>query len=79
MLYHYVLRDFPPMMAAVLKPRKRELPVGILDRIGIGISTFCLLQCLALPLALLFARARWASRMRSASACTAFILTLRRT
>lgn len=42
-------------MAAVLKPRKRELPIGVLDRVGIGISAFCLLQCLALPLALLFA------------------------
>lgn len=43
------------MMAAVLKPRKRDLPTGLLDRLGIGISAFCLLQCLALPLALLFA------------------------
>ncbi|MGM0659402.1 MAG: MerC domain-containing protein [Pseudomonadota bacterium] len=42
-------------MAAVLKPRQRDFPTGALDRIGIGISAFCLLQCLALPLALLFA------------------------
>lgn len=42
-------------MAAVLNQQKRDLPIGTLDRIGIGISTFCLLQCLALPLALLFA------------------------
>jgi len=45
----------PPMMAAVLKSQKRDLPIGVLDRIGIGISGFCLLQCLALPLALVFA------------------------
>lgn len=43
------------MMAAVLKSRKRDLPVGVLDRVGIGVSAFCLLQCLALPLTLLFA------------------------
>jgi len=42
-------------MAAVLKPHRRDLPAGLLDRIGIGISGFCLLQCLALPLALVFA------------------------
>jgi len=42
-------------MAAVVKQRNRVSPVGLLDRIGIGISTFCLLQCLALPLALVFA------------------------
>ena len=42
-------------MAAVLKPQQRDFPVGLLDRIGIGISAFCLLQCLALPLALVFA------------------------
>lgn len=42
-------------MAAILKPRQRDFPVGVLDRIGIGVSAFCLLQCLALPLALVFA------------------------
>ncbi len=31
---------------------KRTAPTGWLDRLGIGISAFCLLQCLALPLAL---------------------------
>jgi len=43
------------MMAAALKSRKRDLPIAFLDRIGIAVSAFCLLQCLALPLALLFA------------------------
>jgi len=55
MLYHYVLRDVSPMMAAAMKSRKRGVPSSVLDRIGIGVSAFCLLQCLALPLALLFA------------------------
>ena len=32
-----------------------RFPGRMLDRIGIGISAFCLLQCLALPLALVFA------------------------
>lgn len=43
------------MMAAAFKSPKRDLPIGFLDRIGIAVSAFCLLQCLALPLALLFA------------------------
>ena len=43
------------MMSAVLKSPKREPSTSLLDRIGIGVSAFCLLQCLALPLALLFA------------------------
>ncbi|MCA1777972.1 MAG: MerC domain-containing protein [Xanthomonadaceae bacterium] len=43
-------------MDVVLKTeRSRECPVGWLDRLGIGISGFCLLQCLALPLTMLFA------------------------
>ena len=42
-------------MSAVLKPQRRHFSTGLLDRIGIGISVFCLLQCLALPFALLFA------------------------
>ena len=42
-------------MSAVLKPQRRHFSTGLLDRIGIGISAFCLLQCLALPLALVFA------------------------
>ena len=41
-------------MSAVLEQR-RDFPARMLDRIGIGISAFCLLQCLALPLALVFA------------------------
>lgn len=35
--------------------RVREVSVSFFDRLGIGISAFCLLQCLALPVALLFA------------------------
>jgi len=42
-------------MSAVLKQQHRDVPAHMLDRIGIGISAFCLLQCLALPLALVFA------------------------
>jgi len=42
-------------MAAAVESRRRDVSTGLLDRIGIGISAFCLLQCLALPLALLFA------------------------
>lgn len=43
------------MMDAVLNQQKREPATGLLDRVGIGISVFCLVQCLALPLALVIA------------------------
>lgn len=46
-------------MAAVLNPHrnaeKAELPVSWLDRLGIGVSAFCLVQCLALPMLLVVA------------------------
>jgi len=43
-------------MDVVLKTQSAsEWPVGWLDRLGIGISGFCLLQCLSLPLTMLFA------------------------
>lgn len=43
-------------MAAVLnQQRDNDLPVSWLDRLGIGVSAFCLLQCLALPLVLVLA------------------------
>ena len=42
-------------MAVVLKASNRDTSTAVLDRIGIGISAFCLLQCLALPLVLVFA------------------------
>ena len=44
-------------MAAVLKQQQRDadLPVSWLDRLGIGVSAFCLLQCLALPILLVAA------------------------
>ncbi len=44
-------------MAAVLKQQQRDtdLPVSWLDRLGIGVSAFCLLQCLALPVLLVAA------------------------
>ncbi|MDX1625822.1 MAG: MerC domain-containing protein [Wenzhouxiangellaceae bacterium] len=44
-------------MAAVMESRETEAPVGWLDRLGIGVSAFCLLQCLALPLVLVLAPA----------------------
>lgn len=46
-------------MAAVLNSHrnaeKADLPVSWLDRLGIGVSAFCLLQCLALPVLLVVA------------------------
>ena len=46
-------------MAAVLNRQHnaddRDLPVSWLDRLGIGVSAFCLLQCLALPVVLVLA------------------------
>ncbi|MDT8410731.1 MAG: MerC domain-containing protein, partial [Wenzhouxiangellaceae bacterium] len=39
----------------VLNLDKRVVPAGWLDRLGIAASAFCLVQCLALPLALIFA------------------------
>ena len=46
-------------MAAVLNKQRNaadaDLPVSWLDRLGIGVSAFCLLQCLALPVVLVVA------------------------
>ncbi len=46
-------------MAAVLNKQRNvnsaDLPVSWLDRLGIGVSAFCLLQCLALPVVLVMA------------------------
>ncbi len=46
-------------MVAVLNKQRNaasaDLPVSWLDRLGIGVSAFCLLQCLALPLVLVLA------------------------
>lgn len=43
-------------MAAVLnQQRDNDLPGSWLDRLGIGVSAFCLLQCLALPLVMVLA------------------------
>lgn len=43
-------------MAAVLNQQSdTDLPVSWLDRLGIGVSAFCLLQCLALPVLLVVA------------------------
>jgi len=42
-------------VAAVLTTRRHEPSTRWIDRLGIGVSAFCLIQCLALPLALVFA------------------------
>lgn len=42
-------------MSAMLRAREREVSVSFFDRLGIGISALCLVQCLAVPLALVFA------------------------
>lgn len=44
-------------MAAAIDRKQRDVPTGWLDRLGIGVSAFCLLQCLALPVALVLAPA----------------------
>jgi hypothetical protein len=41
-------------MTAMAKARRSEAPTHWFDRLGIGVSVVCLLQCLALPLAVLF-------------------------
>lgn len=43
------------MVDATLKAQQRAVPLGWMDRLGIAVSAFCLVQCLALPLALVFA------------------------
>lgn len=42
-------------MVAVMKGAKGELQTGWLDRLGIGVSAFCLVQCLALPVIVILA------------------------
>ena len=44
-------------MTAAIDHKQRDVPTGWLDRLGIGVSAFCLLQCLALPVALVLAPA----------------------
>jgi len=43
------------MLTALVKSDCRKPRIEWLDRLGIGVSVFCLLQCLLLPLALVFA------------------------
>ncbi len=58
MLYHHIFAGLTPFrVAAVLTSRQHRPSTRWLDRLGIGVSAFCLLQCLALPVALVFAPA----------------------
>jgi hypothetical protein len=41
-------------MTVMARSRKAGLPTSWFDRLGIGVSAFCILQCLALPLLVLF-------------------------
>lgn len=56
MLYHHIF-DSGWTVTAVIDHEQRDVSTGWLDRLGIGVSAFCLLQCLALPVALVLAPA----------------------